>query len=254
LWPPALGCFAPISSRFGHDTAGYGLLTDGLEQDVTQQLIPGWGNAGRAVLRAVCGHHGRPPRDVDGLSSGEACGVCIDAAREFAIEAMEVVGGEAVRSPGTAAALGLTWRLAGLAVLADWTASNETWFAANPAPMKLATYWREYALPQASRALAEAGFLPARARTVVALSDLAPHATAATPLQALANTVELPGEGPVLVVIEDQTGAGKTEAALLLAHRMMAGGAFAGNFRGAADDGYGERDVSAAGGRLPDVV
>jgi CRISPR-associated endonuclease/helicase Cas3 len=32
------------------------------------------------------------------------------------------------------------------------------------------------------------------------------------------------GEGPQLVVLEDLTGSGKTEAALVLAHRLMASG------------------------------
>lgn len=41
-----------------------------------------------------------------------------------------------------------------------------------------------------------------------------------TPLQVLAAGVDL-GEGPVLVVIEDVTGAGKTEAAQILFHRLM---------------------------------
>ena len=75
--------------------------------------------------------------------------------------------------------------------------------------------------PQASVAAAQAGIVPARVRCGVVLSDLAPHATDATPLQTLATTLKLPAGGPSLVVIEDQTGAGKTEAALLLAHRMM---------------------------------
>ena len=38
------------------------------------------------------------------------------------------------------------------------------------------------------------------------------------------------GCGPSLVVIEDQTGAGKTEAALLLAHAMMTQGRARGLF------------------------
>ena len=42
-----------------------------------------------------------------------------------------------------------------------------------------------------------------------------------TPLQAWAESVPL-GEGPQLFILEDVTGAGKTEAALALAHRLLA--------------------------------
>lgn len=229
LWPPALGHFRPVSAPHGHDTAGYGLLIHPLE-DVSKMLMPDWRNGGKAMLRAACGHHGRPPRDIDGLSSGEACNVCISAARAFAVESMRVVGGEPVARPEAAVTLRLAWQLAGLAVAADWIASNEIWFAAKHDAMPLEEYWRKHALPQASVAVAQAGIVPARARRGVALSDLAPHAIAATPLQTLATTLELPAGGPVLVVIEDQSGAGKTEAALLLAHRMMENGLARGIF------------------------
>ena len=229
LWPPALGQFRPVSVSYGHDTAGYGLLTLPLEA-VTEGLMLGWRNGGRALLRAACGHHGRPPRDIDGVSSGEACDVCLAAAKAFAIASMRVVGGEPIARPETAVALRLAWQLAGLAVAADWIASNETWFAAAHEAMPLEDYWRKHALPQASVAVAQAGIVPAKARRGVTLFDLAPHATKATPLQALAVTLELPASGPSLVVIEDQTGAGKTEAALLLAHRLMEKGLARGLF------------------------
>jgi CRISPR-associated endonuclease/helicase Cas3 len=219
LWPPSLGRFRPASAAYGHDTAGYGLI-DPLS-DVTVSLMPKWRNAGRAMLRAVCGHHGRPPRDIDAISLWEACDVCLNSARAYATEAMRVVGGQPVAPLGTEAMLRRAWQLAGLAVTADWIGSNEVWFEANDIPMPLEQYWTNHALPQASEAVARAGIVPARARPHVVLSDLAKHATEATRLQKLAVSLRLPAEGPTLVVIEDQTGAGKTEAALLLAHRMM---------------------------------
>ena len=42
-------------------------------------------------------------------------------------------------------------------------------------------------------------------------------------MQGWAHRVELP-DGPALFMIEDETGSGKTEAALMLAHRLMASG------------------------------
>jgi CRISPR-associated endonuclease/helicase Cas3 len=221
FWPAALGRFRPVSVSHGHDTAGYGLLIGPMD-DVTASLLPKWRNAGRAMLRAACGHHGRPPRDIDAISSEEACDVCLNAAKAYAIEAMRTVGSLPVAPVGTEVALRLAWQLAGLVVVADWIGSNETWFEANDLEMPLEQYWTNHALPQAAAAVTQAGIVPAVARGRVALSDLAPHATEATPLQTLAVDLPLPAEGPTLVVIEDQTGAGKTEAALLLAHRMMA--------------------------------
>jgi CRISPR-associated endonuclease/helicase Cas3 len=50
-----------------------------------------------------------------------------------------------------------------------------------------------------------------------------PRFTELTPLQQYAATVEIVSE-PQLFLLEDVTGAGKTEAALILAHRLMATG------------------------------
>src|SRR5690606_25025277 len=52
-----------------------------------------------------------------------------------------------------------------------------------------------------------------------------------TPLQAYAQTVEL-GKVPQLFILEDVTGAGKTEAAMVLVHRLMASGLASGLYVG----------------------
>ncbi len=46
---------------------------------------------------------------------------------------------------------------------------------------------------------------------------------------ALAETIDFP-DGPVLVLIEDVTGAGKTEAAQVIVHRLMATGRASGAY------------------------
>jgi CRISPR-associated endonuclease/helicase Cas3 len=112
LWPTALGRFQPLSG-WAHDTAGYRLLNDQLA-DITESLLPGWGNSGKAMLRAACGHHGRPPHEIDPLSSGEACETCIAAARSFAAEAMLAVGGQPLPFMPRQVALRLAWKLAAL--------------------------------------------------------------------------------------------------------------------------------------------
>ena len=60
---------------------------------------------------------------------------------------------------------------------------------------------------------------PARLQRAAILFDIGE----ASPAQALAETLVLP-EGPVLAIFEDVTGSGKTEAALILAHRLISHG------------------------------
>lgn len=230
LWPKVLGPYAPNGSPHGHDSIGDAMLRHERLQALVKRLLPRWGNGAHALIRAVCGHHGRPPGQIDWVSAQDVDDACFTAATGFAEAAARCLGAEPVDYPGKPAARRLAWQLAGLAVLADWIGSNEAWFAAQPTPMPLETYWRDHALPQARAAVALAGVLPAHIRPTLKLTDLAPHARDATPLQARAATMALPASGPVLVVIEDQTGAGKTEAALLLAHRLMQGGRGSGLF------------------------
>ena len=242
LWPPALGRFRPTSAAYGHDTAGYGLLIGPLS-DVTTSLMPKWRNAGRAMLRAVCGHHGRPPRDIDAISTEEACEVCLSTARAYATEAMHVVGGLAVTPLGTEVALRLTWQLAGLAVAADWIGSNEAWFEANDSPMPLDRYWTSHALPQASEAVARAGIVPARARPHVVLSDLATHATRSDAV------TKISGQSATACRRSNAGGDRGSDRRRKNRGRAAAGpshdgaGACARRVRGAADDGDCECDV-----------
>ncbi|TAN82751.1 MAG: CRISPR-associated helicase Cas3' [Gallionella sp.] len=86
----------------------------------------------------------------------------------------------------------------------------------------MADYWHECALPQAANALIDIGLLPRRTRpqTLVGLFD---YLQPPTPLQQTAADIPLAAM-PQLFILEDVTGAGKTEAALLLAHRLMQAG------------------------------
>ena len=117
-----------------------------------------------------------------------------------------------------------SFAIAGLCVMADWIGSNQAWFRYR-APHEfegLEAYWKQ-SQEQADRAINEAGVLPARVSSHVGHGALIGDRHDPTPMQAWAGGVELP-TGPALFMIEDQTGSGKTEAALLLAHRLMASG------------------------------
>jgi len=81
-------------------------------------------------------------------------------------------------------------------------------------------YWNETALPQADVAVRTAGVLPASSNKSPTFRQLFPGIEGPRPLQRLAAEVPLTGE-PECIILEDVPGSGKTEAALLLAARMI---------------------------------
>ena len=110
----------------------------------------------------------------------------------------------------------LTWWLPGLCAAADWIGSNTKWFEPVESCQHLPDYLAR-AREIAARAVVEAG-LSGTITKPPPIFDFALR-----PMQAVCTDIPLP-DGPTLAVIEDETGAGKTEAALLLAHRMIRAG------------------------------
>jgi CRISPR-associated endonuclease/helicase Cas3 len=127
--------------------------------------------------------------------------------------------------------LATSWLFAGVAVAADWVGSNSTWFPFCTEPLELEDYWRRIALPRAEAAVRASGLVTAVTAGCCGVRALWPEIEVPTPLQALAESTELTN-GPHLFVIEEVTGGGKTEAALVLAHRLMAQGAATGLYFG----------------------
>jgi CRISPR-associated endonuclease/helicase Cas3 len=127
----------------------------------------------------------------------------------------------------------LAWDLAGLTTLADWIGSRQAWFPYAPveAVADPSAYFHRHALPRAKSALSAAGLAPAAAAPFGGVKKLFPGIALPSPVQVWAETVALP-DGPLLAVIEDLTGSGKTEAAMALAHRLLAGGRAEGIFLG----------------------
>src|SRR5207247_6859712 len=72
--------------------------------------------------------------------------------------------------------------------------------------------------------LVESGLAPSQPASFRRITELFDSVREPTPLQRLAETMEL-AQGPQLIVIEEVTGGGKTEAALTLAARLLANGA-----------------------------
>lgn len=195
-----------------------------LDSSVLERHLGGSAAQRHVLYAAAAGHHGRPPnRDRDQFQR------MIGAAGEEALSDAELV----VRTfldiwPKSSlasladldAAKKLSWRLAGLTTAADWIASNVDWFPPTaPGP----TVKQHLA---SSRAAAKAAIVKA------GLDSPPPrpgrlYDFALRPMQNACANVPLP-EGPTLAILEDETGSGKTEAALILAHRMH----YAGKGRG----------------------
>ena len=116
----------------------------------------------------------------------------------------------------------VSWYLAGIAVLADWLGSNQEYFKYCSKPEELAAYWHKHALPSAKKAIQSVPEKPKKSQ-FQGLRNLFPFIQQPTPLQEYAINEPL-NDKPQLFILEDVTGAGKTEAALILTHRLLSTG------------------------------
>lgn len=171
------------------------------------------------LYAAVAGHHGRPPTltdlddfKVDRAIGAQAMGDAADVIQAFA----QLWPNASLDGIGRDNGWALSWWLPGFITACDWIGSNTEWFPACAAGPAVPEYLAQ-ARARAAHAVAEAAMLsPAPAGTQ--LFDF--------PLRTMQRAcAEVPlSDGPMLAVIEDETGAGKTEAALILAQRMMLAG------------------------------
>jgi CRISPR-associated endonuclease/helicase Cas3 len=190
-----------------------------------ENIVGGTEGARRRLYAAVAGHHGGPPVNLDHLQLKDQLEKQIGAAAlAFSAQVIEQVAtlheGASLDGIDGASARRLGWVLCGQTVMADWIGSNSDWFPMQSPDIPLADYW-EQAQARAETAIAAAGLYQTRPAPDGAAHVLGHHSP--RPMQAAVADVTLP-DGPVLAMIEDATGAGKTEAALILAARMMAAG------------------------------
>lgn len=221
---------ADVSTYYDHGAGGFRLFDacDNNGDGFFRLPFDGSPKPWRPLISAVTGHHGAPPQscfeETPRLLRGDFGKPGIDAACAFAAETRALLLPSAewpeLREKPVRRA---SWAVAGLAVLADWIGSNQRWFPYRAAADfgSLAEYLA-YARECAGRAVELAGVLPAKPARAVGYDALIGE-NAPTPMQEWARGVELP-PGPALFIVEDATGAGKTEAALMLAHRLIANG------------------------------
>lgn len=183
------------------------------------------------LYASVAGHHGQPsdlalgrPGDARPLRDMrlaiEAVGTGLGPAGEvisafcdlWPLASLQSLDPDAAEDPATV----LGWWLPGLCTAADWVGSNTRWFPPEPGRPELGAYLHQ-ARVRAETAVSGAGLAGS------ALSPGPVFDFALRPMQIACDTLALP-DGPMLAVIEDETGAGKTEAALILAHRMLKSG------------------------------
>ena len=215
---------ASLSAAYDHGAGGLLLFNaaPGLFHLSGASSLRAW----RPLVSAVMGHHGAPPEPGfnDTTLRREFGTVGIEAARAFAQQTKELfAAAEDLSVLERRRVTPASYAVAGFAVLADWIGSNQEWFPYCAPSSDLGAYWRN-TQQRAARAVDEAGVSPAEVRrSVLDYVDLIGTGVTPSPMQEWARTVELPA-GPGLFLIEDETGSGKTEAALMLAHRLLACG------------------------------
>jgi CRISPR-associated endonuclease/helicase Cas3 len=238
---------------YGHDTAGWALISafrdgqlDGEILDVLPSacLAPRSEAAFAALVSAFTGHHGHPSTDKDWLGFQAYANSTPDlaAAVDFA-RSMIAHYGWRQGFPTAEGARRASYLLNGLITLCDWLGSSSEHFQLISQDMPPAEYVETYSRKAANDVLdnlrpavfATPRAVPARPFTDL-FAYLAPHGRVTpSPLQVACERLfdaEQTGDGPVLVVIEDMTGAGKTEAADYITHRLIAAGRASGVYVG----------------------
>jgi CRISPR-associated endonuclease/helicase Cas3 len=212
------------------------------------------------LANAACGHHGQP----ENASGAPMHSTEAELVRQFIDDLDELLGTTVEVATAWPALLGssadirafvrgrpfanASWLLAGVITVCDWVGSNQESFPYEAPTLSMAEYWA-VAKRRAERAVLdtclaqkapsrESGFdwlfgeaAVRRARQADSSSLTHEHPKVATPLQRFANRVKLPErQQPGLFILEDETGAGKTEAALTLASRLVSNGTARGVF------------------------
>lgn len=178
------------------------------------------------LMDCSLGHHGQPV-DHDGMSKIKRSFTepdNLDAATAFAKEMVKLFNpllpvSLCLNKEWRRRLEQLSWHLAGVVVLSDWVGSNRLDFPYRSDPVLLEEYWllaKENAVRALQKKELTTRFSVKAFTTIKECFKFDP-----TPLQNWAETIVI-DSSPQLFILEDVTGAGKTEAALALTQRLMA--------------------------------
>lgn len=197
---------------------GYLVCDSELTVDVSECLSPG--------AQAVFGHHGYPVTTSEIFTDEQFTCDDIEAACDFLSDCAALLVREPIVLPDDLTELYdalkvQSWLLSGFVILCDWIGSNERFFPHCSEVLALDRY-REHACKRAEHAVEEAGILSVPSARFAGMGGLFPRLrdVVPSPLQTYVSQCDLPA-GPQLWLVEDITGSGKTEAAVLLTHRLM---------------------------------
>lgn len=230
-WPLSLGAWPGEQPAYDH-AAGSMKLFDGPLGEIIATLVEGDDYFAReALLAPIAFHHGKPqdrhPAGSSSLSWGTAQNAC--AVASAIVSAFDELTPSALAAISEERARQISWRLSGLVSLADWIGSSTNFFPYERADLLPRNYWSTIARPRARKALQTLRIASATPNMVASYRALFDAVWTPSAVQAYCRDLVLP-PGPALVFIEDVTGSGKTEAALLLAQRMMIAGKAKGLF------------------------
>ena len=232
LWPEqSLGQSREVPDRPHWRNTAILLRAEPIAQEFTS-LFPNVPYDIPPIIAAIAGHHGRPPEGQDEVNAdpGKARRdqqlreECVDAAHTAFCILWNLINPSPLSSLEKQKQVAQwSWRLSGLVTLADWVGSDSDYFSFQSVDTRLEDYW-EWALTRAKKALVSKGLLAQSPESRPSYDSFAPRAAARPrPMQKLAEEAPLK-DGAQLFILEDTTGAGKTEAAIMLAARMMAAG------------------------------
>lgn len=213
-----------------HDSLGFLLWEDSKLIKQTLNISPrDYRKSLKIWLQAVTGHHGLPPSYKEAIivkdyfqtqDVNSTTEFFSDLTAFFDIETT-VLKGHLNNKNWEKQQQQASWLLAGFTILCDWLGSDSDIFKfCNNESLSLDEYWQHYALPSAKKVVDNSGLIPAKAAKKQSLSALFPIIKTSTPLQKQAENLTLTNN-PQLFILEDVTGAGKTEAAMMLAHRLI---------------------------------
>jgi CRISPR-associated endonuclease/helicase Cas3 len=225
LWPSTFGEYRENIERKPHTEAGYVLWRDELKHEFGSKIARDVRHTAPLFVAAF-GHHGRPLVAAQRSTVGSyfKSPQSRQAAHSFVGEALALACDSPIDVPADyeKSAIRASWWIAGMISICDWIGSSQRWFPYQAPVRDIASYW-DYARAQAHVAIREAGLSSPASAPLKGFAALTGRPDAPTPAQQWALGVDLSAGGG-LYVLEDVTGAGKTEAAQILVHRLMNAG------------------------------